>query len=575
LFFAIIVLSTTQIASGDFSLEPPALNVPEYPFRNKKLFILNEGNDPIIWSASADQNWLTLYPTSGTVTGAYQYIKVRVTRKGLPAGEHFAEIKITTDKGVQTVPVSLSINSAVLPEIAMDYVVTIDQPETHYAHVKTVFSCMDWLDWVRLSSHTFELEDTWLENMNVYDQNGTTLDFDLNIENDSLRWRRLTIQNPERSPTITVEYDTHFLNHDSNSPDAYQAGIMEERALFDPAHIFFCPDRTPYGNFGVPHDDVTFTFAGQADWKVATPWLGSGSTFNIVEMDLFYTIFSYGNYDISVLDLNGLMVRIAIPPGALNYTSLASEKIIQEIQRALLVFQGIYGNPSRSGAEADDILCVIVTYPLMNSHDSSLGSVCLDITDFHYQLTGAAGNLFEYWQFCDPSGKGWSSTLFPYGFYKNYKLLGYMSESHFMSELEQLYTVYINDVYETQYDVPVPELIDKLYYSNANSLTDEERIGYTMAYESKVALIWHMIDKRIQKKTRNQKDLYDFLVYMSQNHATSCPDGSAIDALSTVSCCDFTPFFNNYYYGTKKLDDINSSDSSHRMPWIPLLLLEE
>ena len=94
LFFAIIVLSTTQIASGDFSLEPTSFNIPYYPFRNKKLFILNEGNDPIIWSASADQNWLTLYPTSGTVTGAYQYIKVRVTRKGLPAGEHFAEIKI-------------------------------------------------------------------------------------------------------------------------------------------------------------------------------------------------------------------------------------------------------------------------------------------------------------------------------------------------------------------------------------------------------------------------------------------------------------------------------------------------
>jgi hypothetical protein len=78
--------------------------------------VRNAGSGELFWSAVADQDWVTLLPSSGSSTGESDAVEVRVNIDGLPAGSYPGAITISSPNAAnspQQVVVSLDIELAV------------------------------------------------------------------------------------------------------------------------------------------------------------------------------------------------------------------------------------------------------------------------------------------------------------------------------------------------------------------------------------------------------------------------------------------------------------------------------
>ena len=98
-----VILSFHAHEGGDVS-------APQY------VHIRNAGGGDMAWEAQADQDWISLEPSSGTSTGETDAVEVRVSPAGLAVGSHSGTITILAPGAAnspQTVIVSLDIEAAV------------------------------------------------------------------------------------------------------------------------------------------------------------------------------------------------------------------------------------------------------------------------------------------------------------------------------------------------------------------------------------------------------------------------------------------------------------------------------
>ncbi|MBT4796362.1 MAG: hypothetical protein HON83_08155 [Candidatus Marinimicrobia bacterium] len=71
--------------------------------------ITNIGAGTLNWSISADQSWISLWPSSGSTSTEEDEISVTVDRTGLSYGAYSGELNITSDGGDETISVNMDV----------------------------------------------------------------------------------------------------------------------------------------------------------------------------------------------------------------------------------------------------------------------------------------------------------------------------------------------------------------------------------------------------------------------------------------------------------------------------------
>jgi hypothetical protein len=71
--------------------------------------ITNIGAGTLNWSISADQSWISLWPSSGSTSTEEDEISVTVDRTGLSYGAYSGNLNITSDGGNETVSVDMNV----------------------------------------------------------------------------------------------------------------------------------------------------------------------------------------------------------------------------------------------------------------------------------------------------------------------------------------------------------------------------------------------------------------------------------------------------------------------------------
>ena len=71
--------------------------------------ISNVGEETLNWSISADQSWISLWPSSGSTSTEEDEISVTVDRTGLSYGAYSGELNITSDGGDETISVNMDV----------------------------------------------------------------------------------------------------------------------------------------------------------------------------------------------------------------------------------------------------------------------------------------------------------------------------------------------------------------------------------------------------------------------------------------------------------------------------------
>ena len=71
--------------------------------------ISNVGEETLNWSISADQSWISLWPSSGSTSTEEDEISVTVDRTGLSYSAYSGELNITSDGGDETISVNMDV----------------------------------------------------------------------------------------------------------------------------------------------------------------------------------------------------------------------------------------------------------------------------------------------------------------------------------------------------------------------------------------------------------------------------------------------------------------------------------
>ena len=76
--------------------------------------IINSGSGDLIWEIAENEDWLELEPAQGTSAAVAQTITGTITREGLEAGEHSANIRIESNAGSRTLPLTMKVPEPVV-----------------------------------------------------------------------------------------------------------------------------------------------------------------------------------------------------------------------------------------------------------------------------------------------------------------------------------------------------------------------------------------------------------------------------------------------------------------------------
>ena len=74
----------------------------------------------LTWAAGVDQNWMSVSPTSGSVTDGLQQITVTVDRTDLEPGNNYGTLSITSNGGNQSIGVVMVVHNPNAPQLSVD-----------------------------------------------------------------------------------------------------------------------------------------------------------------------------------------------------------------------------------------------------------------------------------------------------------------------------------------------------------------------------------------------------------------------------------------------------------------------
>lgn len=453
-----------------------------------------------------------------------------------------------------------NIEYFIIDTFAVEYYVSIDSPESHYAHVKIQLENLG--NWNQLTMGTHYWEETYLyyENVSIYGPGGNPLNYTHRKETSSLIWEFWDITIPSGTDSFTVEYDVHYLSTYNGNLNSLQAGILADRAIFDTQHCFF--NFSTGAGAGQPFNPLTvdtkISFDIPSDWTVVSSWEGSGSTYQGTNEYIFRPTPTSGKYELSEFVLNGLSVKVAFPTAIKDKMQVSHMDAVNMAKNGITKMQDVYGNPSQSKKGLHDTVALIASYSPMASQESGNGTAYFnadhnDLENFQWSLAYGMGELLKLW-LGDSEDTYWArKTMTYYELSLNLQLFGYRSSNWVDEQIKNWLSIYKEQIYGTRFDVSIPTVMDLLYYNNANKLSEEDRTYFTLTLEKKGSLFWFVIDEILKEKTNGQKSIYDFLGHMNRNFVGDYSVEDVISALSSIANWNFKQFFDDYYYGVKRL----------------------
>ena len=111
-----------EIASADIQLSPvlPSLHVSTTSLdfstttTSLPVTISNTGKGQLDWTVSENANWISVNPTSGSITTEQAAITVSMDRSGLDAGDYSESLVISSNGGSASITVSMTVQGPVL-----------------------------------------------------------------------------------------------------------------------------------------------------------------------------------------------------------------------------------------------------------------------------------------------------------------------------------------------------------------------------------------------------------------------------------------------------------------------------
>lgn len=439
----------------------------------------------------------------------------------------------------------------------LEYTMRISDPASHYAHIKTVLRGMSGVNSFTIWSHRWDQNNIFFENYSLVDEAGNNIGFTHRQESESFVSEIVEVNNSNKIDCFVFEYDVHYLSTFNNNLDTLHAGILEDRAIFDMQHLLFNfhGATVPFDTTQVP---TTIIFDIPQNWRMATSWEGTGNTYSGTNNYILMPTPSCGDYLLEETEINGLTVRMAAPNQALSKMPVSFEELKEMIMEGIKKMQAVFGNPSATKSGLADRVALIGSYQPMATQESGHGTAYFRVDDtlegVQYSLTYALGEILRLW-YGDGTDAYWvRSTMWKYELYLNMNRLGYKSTEQLNQEVKQWSDNYQTKVLGTKYDVPIPELMNYLYYNNQNNLSEEDRAGYQTVMDNKGPLFWVCINGIIKEKTGGAKDIYDFSATMNREFAGDYTINDIIEVLNNLTGWDFTGFFQDHYYGNAALD---------------------
>ena len=439
--------------------------------------------------------------------------------------------------------------AAYVEAVTCTYYIQISEPETHYAHIKIEVEDVGTFDEFSLDCHYWEEEYLYFENISVYGPDGQELEYTHTIISDSLIGEYIHVKIPNGCDSFTIEYDAHCISTIEGNLNKLHAGILADRAIFSIEMICFHNYSTDY---------VTLIFDIPSNWSVVSAWQGSGNTYQGTHRYIFSSMPSCGEYEITEVSLNDLTIRIGIPESIKDDMAVSSTTLVEMVKKGVAEMQKIYGNPSQSKVGWHDLVALIASYAPMDTTDSCCALAYFksdgeDLASFQWWLAYGMGELLKFWLGTSEDTYWARQTMWRYELAINLRLFEYRSDSWVTQQVENWLSTYKEEIYGTEYDVPIPTVMDLLYYNNANQLSEEQRARFSATLQEKGSLFWFVIDEIIKEKTSRKKTIYDFMGHMNRNFAGFYSVEDVISALSSIANWDFTQFFDDYYYGIERL----------------------
>ena len=283
-----------------------------------------------------------------------------------------------------------------------------------------------------------------------------------------------------------------------------------------------------------PHligDSMALRFILPDGWVRVTPWTQQGDFFASSHPDYFmYGSAGVGRFELYKESIRGSEVTIGIHENASNFASVAVE-----FQSVWTVVQA-----ADSWLRYDWPFSIAIGIPPLGTNETAWRSMYAPATNFPPGFTAALSLVNDIeWVEGRWLGLGISSYFDELILYKS----GAWSRDVYKANLDYKKNLYLNEVYGTIYDLPIPDL---------ESRSDPE---YRSAKDAKFYLFLYILDYEVRRVTSGEKTLTDVMVCWRQRFAaelTCFTDAELLEELNTCTGNDFTDFFNKYYYGTEK-----------------------
>jgi hypothetical protein len=425
--------------------------------------------------------------------------------------------------------VSLRSTGTYTGDAEIEFEVSIVAPETGYAHVSAAYEV--WfgseIDTLTLDMHYVYDTGISIENIAVTNENGVSLPWELNVIYDGFYWYLLDIELGD-SETIYLEYDIHYVSicHDGD-PTCIHAYICDSYGVFENmAHILFTSGRE-----NTPTDSlVALRFVLPSGWIRVTPWVRIGDHFVDIHNDILGGSAGVGRFELFRELVRNTDVEIGIHENASDFSPV------------LVDFQSVWAivEAADSWLLYDRPFATVIGIPPLGPNETA--------TRFNYSPATTFPHGYNY-GLTLVNDIDWSEGkwLLPgIGSYFGDLILyrsGVCSRDDYEWALHHKKDLYLNEVYSTPHDLPIPDL------------ENQSDPAYGDAKETKYYLFLYILDYEIRRVSAGEKTLTDAMTCWRHRFVPEHHQPSHAELLGELNTCigsDFTDFFDRYYYGTER-----------------------
>ncbi len=336
------------------------------------------GIGSLTWSITTSANWISVTPTSGTLTTGSSTITVTVNRTGLAYGNYFTNISFSTNYGNKDIPITMTVANPNAPQLTVSPLALDFGTNTSSLSFTVRNTGTGRLDWSASSSQS------WLAISPISDSTRTEVDQITAIVTRS----GLPAATYTATITVTSNGGSQSINVTMTVPAVPALSVSPTLLDFDSTKSLLSFTVSNAGS-----GSLTWNAIGNQTWMVVAPQ--SGTNTGTVNVTISRSGLSYGTYSGTVaLTSNGgnasvgVNMSVVSPPPPLPVTLTAGTARASSVQLSWTQF-------SRSDFSAYKVY--YSTSPTV-SENSTLVTTILTNTTTTYTVSGLALGTTYYFR---------------------------------------------------------------------------------------------------------------------------------------------------------------------------------